>query len=321
MNVCVIGLGSMGRRRIRLLQQYMPDIIITGVDSCLQRMESVSKEYKIFCCLSLHDTDTKFECAFICTPPQTHSILIQDCLKRDCHIFSEINLIDDLYMENICLAEKKEKVLFLSSTSMYKTEMQYIDKKVKQNKKPCVYQYHFGQYLPDWHPWDDLENFFVSNKKTNGCRELLAIELPWLQNTFGKIVNTHVIKRKLTELNLDFPDTYLIQIEHENGNFGNLLVDVVSRKAVRNFEVLNETLYIRWSGTPDTLYEKDIVTGELKVVGEKDFVHSDGYAEFINEIAYLKEIEDFFSAIKGKKPLYSFETDKEILNVINGIEG
>lgn len=320
MNICVIGLGSMGRRRIRLLQQYMPNAKIVGIDSCLGRMESVSKEFGISCCLSLQNTDIKFECAFICTPPQLHSILIKECLKRGCHIFSEINLIDDLYIENICLAEKEKKVLFLSSTSMYKTEMQYIDKKVKQNGQPCVYQYHFGQYLPDWHPWDDLKNFFISKKKTNGCRELLAIELPWIQNTFGKIRNTHVIKRKLTGLDLDFSDTYLIQVEHENGNMGNLLVDVVSRQAVRNLEVLNEKLYIRWNGTPDTLYEKDIITGEIKIVGARNFVHLDGYAEFINEIAYLKEIEDFFNAIEGNEPLYSFEKDIEILNIIDEIE-
>ena len=34
-----------------------------------------------------------------------------------------------------------------------------------------------GQYLPDWHPWESYKSFFVSNKKTNGCRELFAIEL------------------------------------------------------------------------------------------------------------------------------------------------
>ena len=34
----------------------------------------------------------------------------------------------------------------------------------------------------------------------------------------------------------------------------------------------------------------------------------------------MKEIEDFFEAIKGKEPLYSFEKDKEILRIIDEIE-
>ena len=36
--------------------------------------------------------------------------------------------------------------------------------------------------------------------------------------------------------------------------------------------------------------------------------------------AYIREIEEFFAAIKGKEPLYSFEKDKEILKVIDKIE-
>lgn len=77
-----------------------------------------------------------------------------------------------MYDENIKLAEQKGKVLFLSSTPLYKEEMQIVNDKVKENGKLCAHQYHVGQYLPDWHLWDNLKNFFASNKNTNGCREL-----------------------------------------------------------------------------------------------------------------------------------------------------
>ena len=321
MNICIIGLGSMGKRRIRLLKELVPDYILVGIDRNPQRVDDVKKQFGVDCYSSLEDIGMHLDCAFICTSPQSHAHIIQDCLQKNCHVFSEINLIDDLYDENIQLADERERVLFLSSTPMYKEEMQFIDNKVTQNGKVCVYHYHVGQYLPDWHPWDNLKDFFVSNKLTNGCRELLAIELPWIQKTFGKIKSINVTKRKLTNLDIDFPDTYIMQIEHENGNAGNLIVDVVSRHAVRNFEVINEDIYIRWNGTPGSLFEKDIVSGELRAVGEEQYVHENGYADFINEYAYMKEIEDFFEVIKsGKEALYSFEKDKEILAIINQIE-
>lgn len=151
-----------------------------------------------------------------------------------------------MYDENIKLAKQKGKVLFLSSTPLYKEEMQIIGGRLKQNGKSCIYQYHVGQYLPDWHPWDMLEDFFVSDKKTNGCREILAIELPWIQAVFGKIENINVLKANITSLKLDFPDVYVIQMQHSNGSIGNLTVDVVSRQAVRRLEIFNEDIYIRW---------------------------------------------------------------------------
>ena len=217
-------------------------------------------------------------------------------------------------MRKISVCQKK------SRKYCYRDEMQYIGREVKQNGRNCFYQYHVGQYLPDWHPWDNLKDFFVSDKNTNGCRELLAIELPWIQYVFGKIKKVNVIKRKMTNLGLDFPDVYLIQMEHEGGNVGSLVVDVVSRQAVRNLEVLNEDLYIRWSGTPDSLYKKDTASGELKQVLEGKYVHEQGYAEFINEYAYEKEVQEFFEVIQGKQPIYNFEADIETLKIIDEIE-
>ena len=206
MNVCVIGLGSMGKRRIRLLKQFFHELKIIGIDNNLERMKSVSTEYKVDCYLALSEFGEKADCAFVCTSPQFHASIIKECLERNLHVFSEINLIDKLYDENIRLAEQKGKTLFLSSTPLYKDEIQLIRSKVKQNGRPCAYQYHVGQYLPDWHPWDKLDKFFISNKSTNGCRELLAIELPWIQSVFGRIKAVKTTKTNLTDLKIDFYD-------------------------------------------------------------------------------------------------------------------
>lgn len=321
MNICVIGLGSMGKRRIKLLKDKYPDFVVVGVDNNLERTKRVSEEFGIDTYSELEKIEIKLDGAFVCTSPQFHGPIIGECLERNMHVFSEINLLNDFYEENISRAEKKEKTLFLSSTPLYKAEMQIIDKRVKESKAVCAYQYHVGQYLPDWHPWDNLKDFFVSNKSTNGCRELLAIELPWLQNTFGKIKKVNVIKRKLSNLDIEFPDVYLIQAEHASGSIGNLAIDVVSRQAVRQLEILNEELYIKWNGTPDSLYEKNITSGEFRKIQAGEYVHEQGYGDFINEYAYAKEIEEFFEVIKGKQPLYSFQQDKETLKIIDEIEG
>lgn len=320
MNIAVIGLGSMGKRRIRLLKALKPDCTIIGIDNNKERMQTAASEYGILAYQSFAEVTCEVDCVFVCTSPKYHGSLIEEGLLRGCHVFSEINLIQDMYESNIQLAKEKGKVLFLSSTALYKSEMEYMKNKLNETRKASVYQYHVGQYLPDWHPWDNLKEFFVSDKKTNGCREILAIELPWIVYTFGKIEQVHVVKRKLTDLELDFPDTYMIQLEHEGGNAGTILIDVVSREAVRRLEIVNEDCYIRWNGTPESLYEKEKDTGELKAVQTGKYIHEEGYGKFINEYAYLKEIEEFFSVIQGKEQIYGFEDDLEIIHILDRIE-
>ncbi len=50
--------------------------------------------------------ECKPEAAIVSTSPASHADIIQICLKSKCHVFTELNLIDDGYCENISLAEK-----------------------------------------------------------------------------------------------------------------------------------------------------------------------------------------------------------------------
>ena len=67
---------------------------------------------------------------------------------------------DSGYDENIALAKAKDKILFLSSTFLYRKENQSIIEKVHEAQCPLNYIYHVGQYLPDWHPWESYNNYF-----------------------------------------------------------------------------------------------------------------------------------------------------------------
>lgn len=112
MNIVVIGLGSMGKRRIRLLQKLVPDSMVVGIDNNIERANAVAEKYGIVCYSSLKEIEKHFDCAFICTSPLSHGSIINECLQKGCHIFSEINLVDNLYKENIQLAKEKGKCYF-----------------------------------------------------------------------------------------------------------------------------------------------------------------------------------------------------------------
>lgn len=325
MAVLVFGLGSMGRRRIRLLKQYDPTLLIIGIDTSFERQKKCSEIFKIQTYSSFESVKNLHEvyCAFVCTPPLSHKSIISQCLKNGWHVFSELNLVDDGYIDNIQQARDKDLTLFLSSTFLYREEVQFIKSKVAENVTKSNYVYHVGQYLPDWHPWEHYSQFFVGDKRTNGCREIMAIELPWLVETFGQVVDLDVRKDTMSSLSLPYPDNYAIMMVHESGTKGLIAIDVISRKAVRNFELFGENLYLSWNGTPQGLIWYDIEEKKEKQIVVYDKVdNQENYSRTIIENAYYQEIVSFFSIAAGnERPMYSFEKDMQIIELMNRIEG
>ena len=324
MKVIVIGLGSMGRRRIRLLQEKS-DIEIVGINSNIERAKQVEELHKIRTFSSIKDA-VEFvhpSCAFVCTSPLSHAAIIQECLGYKLNVFTEINLVNTLYEENIKLAKDNGCVLFLSSTFLYNEQTSTIIKKTQGKQEGLNYIYHVGQYLPDWHPWESFKDYFIGDKRTNGCREIMAIDFPWLVCAFGEIKDVKCIKSKNTSLNIDYNDNYLIMVEHKTGAKGVFAVDVVSRKATRHFECFGENLHITWDGTPDSLYEYDIENKENKqLIASEVAEHVEGYAQFVTENPYRQEINAFLRQVENpkNKPDWDFNKDMNLLKIIDKIE-
>lgn len=331
MNIAVIGLGSMGKRRIRLLKQYIKNETeesttwqIVGIDATSSRCKECEEGYSIITYHSLEEALNLevIDCAVVSTPPHTHAKIIKECLEKNIHVFTEINLISQGYNENIKLAKEKERILFLSSTFMYRKEMEYIKKTVQESSFAGMYRYHIGQYLPEWHPWESYKSFFVGRKDTNGCREIFAIELPWIVDTFGEIKSVYSVHRKVSNLEIDYDDSYQVLIEHVSGVVGNISVDVVTPKAGRDLEVWSEGFHIAWKGTPDTLIRFDNRDRTIEEIFlYQNVEHTEGYNQFVVENAYYDELVNFINCVeKREQPKYSFEKDREILAWIDEIE-
>ncbi len=331
MKLMVIGLGSMGKRRIRLIQRIRPDVSLCGVDSREDRRQAASRDFGIVCYTNPKEAVRKeaekgeaVSAALVCSSPLSHAGLINQCLEGNLHVFTEINLVRDGYRENMALAREKGCKLFLSSTPVYRAEMRKMKEVLtKEGRGKAVsYTYHVGQYLPDWHPWEQYHDFFAADKRTNGCREILAIELPWMVKVFGKITEIHAFKGNMTDLEIDYPDNYFIYLVHEGGSHGVFAVDVVCREAVRHMEIYNEYIYMDWNGTPDSLRKKNLETKELeKVLEREDYERQKEYSAFVNEYAYINELEAFFQYLeKDVEPDYLFEDDWEILKRVEQIE-
>lgn len=318
----------MGKRRINLLKKYFSiNVEVVGLDISIARRSEVEELYGVRTYFELDEVIEieKIDGALVCTDPIYHADIIMKCLNKNLHVFTELNLLKDRYLEIMDTAQKNGLELFLSSTFMYRNEIDYIQTEIKSSDKKLCYRYHVGQYLPDWHPWESYKDFFVNNKKTNGCREIFAIELPWILKTFGKVSKVQVIMRdNISSLDLDYPDSYIVLLEHESGAKGVLNVDIVSRKPIRSLEIYSEEIHIFWEGTPNSLRRYNIENKEIINVETYLSIDKDSrYSENIIENAYIEELNIFIKKVLGVENLekYTFKDDLYTLELIDKIEG
>ena len=300
-SVIVIGLGSMGCRRIRLLKRLCPGIQIGGIDVQQERRKRAEQEFDIPTFLSINDAVLALApfAGFVCTSPLSHYQIIMELLKIPMHVFTELNLIADGYQEMILLAKKQMVTLFLSSTFLYRKDVQYLIQRSRE--EPVNYCIHTGQYLPDWHPWENYQDYFVGNKRTNGCREIFAVDLPWVLSAFGEVKSIFVMKDKLSSLQIDYPDNYIVFMNHKNGSKGVFYCDIVSRKGGRRAEIFSEHLFLTWEGTPDSLHVYDLNKHIMQYVEtyQRETEHLDLYKNMsIIEDAYMTEIAVFFRKLQ-----------------------
>ena len=139
---------------------------------------------------------------------------------------------------------------------------------------------------------------------------------------FGDVEHLSSVHDSIADgLDLQFDDNYMIQIVHKNGNKGVLIVDVVSPIAVRRLELYGENKYLRWDGTPESMFVMDDHGKLVSVDLYTDIDCTEGYADFIIENGYSKEIECFYDWVdNGIKPNYGFEDDLAVLSLIDRSE-
>lgn len=320
MKFLVVGLGSMGKRRIRNLKQIGHTDII-GFDTREDRCKEVNEKYHISSFTDISKAlQDRPDAMVISTPPDLHMKYAEIAIKNKIHFFTEASVVLD-GMEQVIHQLKEAGIVGLPSCTMrYHPIVVKVNNILKTNRigKPLTFLYHSGQYLPDWHPWEDYRKFYVSKRETGACREIVPFELIWLSSTFGKIDSVFGSKAKLTNLEADIDDIYSVLLEFQNNIRGNLTVDVIARFPYRQLKILGEegVILADWSDRTVNYYTKEGGWNNTKIddgIIEKNYIHGDG--------PYVEEMSMFIKSIKGEiEQPYTFEDDYKILKILESIE-
>jgi predicted dehydrogenase len=323
MRFLIVGLGSMGKRRVRNLQ-YLKAGEIAGFDPRADRREEAESKYEIKTFGDFDEAISAFrpDALVISTPPDLHVRYAKLAVKNNCHFFAEASVVDDEMDELIALLKEKPNLVAAPSCTMrYHPSIQTINEIVKQGDfgKPLLLTYHSGLWLPDWHPWEDYRSFYVSKKITGACREIVPFELSWLVWLLGPIEVATSMRGKLTTLDTDIDDAYQVLMKFQSGLLGHLLVDVISRAPVRSFRLSSEQATIEWDAIVKQVRLFRAGAKDWEVIPEPERIQEPGY--IVAENMYIEEMGAFVAACEGKaKWGYSLEQDKQMLDLLSSLE-
>lgn len=321
MKFLVIGLGSMGKRRVRCLQALgYTDII--GYDPREDRQLESNTKYSIKTINSLDKVNlSEFDAFVISTPPDKHLQYAKLAIDNNKPAFIEASVILEEVKE-IKSFNKQNVFLAPSCTLRFHPMIKDITSIIKSEKygKVTNFTYHSGQYLPDWHPWEKVDEFYVSNRITGGAREVVPFELTWIVDTIGWPNEVKGVFEKTLDFGANIEDTYAFILKYSD-KIGCVMVDAAARYAIRNLVINLEKAQIqwRWDDSFFKLYES--VTNRWVTFNQSEFSASPGYNKNIGEVMYVEEVACFIKGIKSNS-FYpnSIDNDIKILELLNSIE-
>jgi predicted dehydrogenase len=303
MRCLVVGLGSMGKRRIRNLRALgMADI--SGFDPRADRREEAVQKYGV----TIYDEFRAAVAGFrpdvvvISTPPQHHMAYAWSSFEQGIPCFVEASVVDADRMLALHQAASSSPVLVAPSCTMrYFPGPRKVKELIRAGTigRPLSFNYYFGQYLPDWHPWERIEDFYVSNRDTGACREIVPFELTWLNDLFGDPEPLACVRAKLSDMNANIDDVYHCIVGYPGGVLGNLTVEVLARPhAVQDMRVAGSEGFLVFNAHEHFVRYATIAGREWTHVDLNGGTIEAGY--IYAEEPYIAEMRDFLNAVRQR---------------------
>lgn len=322
MRILVVGLGSMGRRRLRNLT-HIGGHELAGVEPDEQRREQATGEHGIPGFATLEEGLVWApKAVIISTPPDHHAEPARAAAAAGVSFFIEASVVPEDLSDLIGTVREKGIVGAPSCTMRFHPSVQTMERLIGESAigEPLAVVHHMGQYLPDWHPWEDYRTFYVSRRATGAAREMVPFELNWLTGLFGEATDVMAMRAKLSDLETDIDDVYSMLVGFASGVRGTVTMEVLSRPGVRLARIIGSegTLIWDWNAKHTQLWRAG--TGEWETFEDPPPVEGPG-GSWVAENMYISEMEAFTAAVAGGPafPL-SLEEDQRLLRTLTAVE-
>jgi predicted dehydrogenase len=320
--VIIVGLGSIGKRHIKNINQVFPKIkvILFRHKNCDEA--SIDKLVIDSCFTNIDEAiDTGAEAAIIANPAPMHIAIAKKLAQSGISILIEKPISNSLYgvQELIDICDNNQIMLMTGYNLRFKLSLIEFKRQLDKKKIGKIYSVNaqVGQYLPDWRPNSDYVNSVSASKELGGGVLLeLSHEIDYLAWIFGPItwVKSHLSKQSNLDIDVEDSANIILGISNNNNSeiIVNLNMDFIRHNRTRTCLVIGDKGSLIWDG----------VTGEVREFMKgcdqwKTFFSDDKNSDY----SYVEEVKSFFSSLENDmEPHITGEDGLQVLKVIDAIK-
>lgn len=247
----VIGAGSIGQRHIRNLKALGVTEIV-ALRSRKGHFNSLDASLEVREVDQWQDfIDAKPDIVIVSNPSSLHLEFAKKLIPHVKGIFIEKPLSDDLEGVKEFLAEVQAHrvVTFIGYNLQFNPLVIEVHKllKTSQMGTPLVFQGQVGQWLPDWHPYEDFKQGYYARKDLGGGVSLTLIhEVNLALKFFGPVDGVTCVMNQSPLLPLEIDVISDMMLQHRSGTVSQIHMDFIQQPVNRQGVISCERGWIQY---------------------------------------------------------------------------
>jgi predicted dehydrogenase len=314
MKALIAGLGSIGTRHALNLRGL--EVGVVGFDPDAARREAFKARVPGAALVGRLDEGLAQGCsmAVIASPNRFH---LEQCLAAadaGLHFLVEKPLATatDGIAELVARAERRRLVAMVGSNWKFHPALARMRGLLEAGEigRALAVQAVGGQYLPDWHPWEDYRRMYSSRRELGGGALLDSHDVDYLTWLLGPVASVSCRTATTGTLDIDTEDLAAMTLAFRSGALGTLQLDYLQRPYSRRVHVTGESGTLVW----------DAVENELShyVPREQAWRRWKPPVSYDLNRMYIEEMQHFLDCVRqGRAPLTPLAQGAHVMAVLD----
>lgn len=309
----IVGLGSIGRRHARNWAALGLGPLAVCRQARLAQPEPLGVAVREFFDLD-EALNEQPDVVLVTNPSSLHVDAACRAVRAGAHVLVEKPLGHALdgVAELLDLAGRRQRQVMVGYNLRFHPGLVRLHELVQQRSVGRVVSVRadVGEYLPDWHPWEDYRHGYSGRRELGGGAVLtFSHELDavcWLLGTPRRVV---AFAAHASSLEIDTEDVAEILLQFADGCLASVHVDYVRRSPQRTIEVVGEEGILRWEYHANRLVRYVPAARQWRLeVGDPDLSRND---------MYVAELAHFAACARGEidRPLIDGQQGAAILAI------
>ena len=259
MKFLIAGLGSIGRRHFRnLIALGEKDIVLLRTRKATlpdDELAGYPVETDLAEALKKHKPDA----VVVANPTSLHLDVAIPAAEAGCHILLEkpvSHSLDRLDQLEKAAAKSGSKIL-VGFQFRYHPTLNKARELIHSDAlgKILTVHVHWGEYLPQWHPWEDYRQSYAARADLGGgVIVTLTHPLDYLRFLLGDVASLWSFNEHLSALELDVEDFAEIGLKFSSGAVGGVHINYFQRPGVHKLEIVGTDGTMRWDNADGILH-------------------------------------------------------------------